>query len=260
MTDILETIISRKREEIAAAKDRHSLAELEHKLAEAPPVRDFVAALKNAEGLGLVAEIKKASPSAGIIRADFDPVQIARIYAESGAHCLSVLTDEPFFQGHLDYLVQVRDAVTLPVLRKDFLLDPYQILEARAAGSDCVLLIAECLDDASLSELYSKAQNLGMSALVEIYDPENLERVLKLDPPMIGINNRNLKTFVTDLDHTLRLCPRIPADCLIISESGIRSRDDVLRLASAGVRGMLVGEILMRSDPIAAKVRELLGR
>ncbi len=260
MTDILETIVSRKREEIAAAKDRHSLAELERKLPEAPPVRDFVAALKNAEGLGLIAEIKKASPSAGIIRADFDPVQIARIYAESGAHCLSVLTDEPFFQGHLDYLVQVRDAVTLPVLRKDFLLDPYQIVEARAAGADCVLLIAECLDDASLAELYSKAQNLGMSALVEIYDPENLERVLKLDPPMIGINNRNLKTFVTDLDHTLKLCPRIPEDCLIISESGIRTRDDVLRLASAGVRGMLVGETLMRSEPIAAKVRELLGR
>jgi indole-3-glycerol phosphate synthase len=171
-----------------------------------------------------------------------------------------VLTDEHFFQGHLDYLRDVRQAVSLPVLRKDFVLDPYQVVEARVAGADCVLLIAECLDDRTLSELYQTALELGMSALVELYEPENLKRVLKLKPPMIGINNRNLKTFVTDLDHTIKLREHIPADCLVISESGIRCREDVVKLASAGVKGMLVGETLMRSEPIGAKVRELLGK
>ncbi len=260
MTDILETIIARKREEIAEAKSRLSVSELESRLSGAPPVRDFVEALRSADDVGLIAEVKKASPSAGVIRADFDPVEIAKTYAASGANCISVLTDEHFFQGHLDYLTLVRAAVTLPVLRKDFLLDPYQVIEARAAGADCVLLIAECLDDDTLARLYHKAVELGMSALIELFEPENLERVLRLNPPMIGINNRNLKTFVTDLDHTLKLRPMIPADCLLISESGIRTRADVLHLQAGGVGGILVGETLMRSEPISAKVRELLGR
>jgi indole-3-glycerol phosphate synthase len=260
VTDILEKIVTRKREEIAEAKSRCAKSELESRLAQAPPVRDFVAALRQADDMALIAEVKKASPSAGIIRADFDPVAIAKTYAEQGASCLSVLTDEHFFQGHLDFLIEVRQAVALPVLRKDFVLDPYQIVEARVAGADCVLLIAECLDDLTLSELYHTALELGMSALVELYEPENLKRVLKLKPPMIGINNRKLKTFVTDLDHTIKLREQIPGDCLVISESGIRTRENVLKLASAGVKGMLVGETLMRSEPIGAKVRELLGK
>ncbi len=260
VTDILQKIVAKKREEIAEAKSRCSLAELESQLPGAAPVRDFVSALRQADEVGLIAEVKKASPSAGMIREDFNPVAIAKTYAENGASCISVLTDEHFFGGRLAYLTQIRDAVSLPILRKDFLLDPYQIVEARVAGADCVLLIAECLDDRSLSELYHHALELGMSALVELYDPENLDRVLKLNPPMIGINNRNLKTFLTDLNHTIRLRQRIPEDCLVIGESGIRTREDVQRLASAGVRGMLVGETLMRSEPIAAKVRELLGR
>ncbi len=258
MTNILEKILAKKREEIAEAKSRRPVSELKSQLAHAPPVRDFVKALREAEGIGLIAEVKKASPSAGIIREDFDPLGIARTYAESGASCLSVLTDEPFFQGRLDYLVQIRRSVPVPVLRKDFLLDPYQVLEARSAGADCVLLIAECLDDQSLRELYEETRNFGMSALIEIYEPENLERVLNLHPPMIGINNRNLRTFETKLEHTLELCPRIPEDCLIISESGIRTREDVLRLQEAGVQGILVGETLMRSDSISDKVKELL--
>ena len=225
LSDILEKIVAQKQQEIAQAKSRLSLAELETQLLDAPPVRDFVEALKAAGGIGLIAEVKKASPSAGIIREDFEPVEIAKVYEEHGASCLSVLTDEHFFQGHLDYLKRIRGVVSLPVLRKDFLLDPYQITEARAAGADCVLLIAECLDGSSLHELYDEAGRLGMSALVEIYDPENLDRVLALKPPMIGINNRNLRTFETKLEHTLDLLSQIPDDCLVISESGIRTRD-----------------------------------
>ncbi len=260
MANILDTILAKTRSAIAQAKSRIPQSDLQQQLAGAPPVRDFVAGLRNAQEIGLIAEVKKASPSAGVIREDFDPVEIAKIYAANGAACLSVLTVESFFQGHLDYLRQVRQAVSLPVLRKDFLIDAYQILEARANGADCVLLIAECLEETQLSEFYQHAEELGMSALVEIYDPDNLERVLKLNPPMIGINNRNLKTFVTDLEHTKQLVPKIPADCLIISESGIRTREDVQGLVTAGVRGMLVGETLMRSDSIAAKIQELLGR
>lgn len=260
MTDILEKIIAQKHQDIAEAKSRRSQAELQAHLADAPPVRDFVAALRQADEMGLIAEVKKASPSAGIIRTDFEPIAIAQTYAENGANCLSVLTDEHFFQGHLNFLSQIRATVELPVLRKDFLIDPYQILEARVAGADCVLLIAECLDDPTLTALYAEAQNLGMTALVEIYEPENLDRVLRLNPPIIGINNRNLRTFVTDLDHTLKLSAQIPEVCLIISESGIRTRADVERLASAGIGGILVGETFMRAESIGAKVRELLGR
>lgn len=259
MSNILEEIINFKHTEVIQAKEKQSFASLQEQLIDAPPVRDFVTALKNQSPLGMIAEVKKASPSAGLIREDFHPVEIAQIYERSGAACLSVLTDENYFQGHLDYLKAVRGAVSIPVLRKDFIIDRYQILEARVAGADCVLLIAECLNDNDLEDLYAYAIELGMSALVEIYEPNNLERVLKLSPPLLGINNRNLKTFITTLDHSIQLSSQIPQDCLLISESGIRSREDVLRLQDSGVGGILVGETLMRAPDIGEKVRELLG-
>lgn len=260
MRTVLDKIVAQKQEEIAAAKQRRSVRELERAIATAPPVRDFLAALKGAPGIGLIAEIKKASPSAGLIREDFDPVEIAKIYEANGASCLSVLTDEQFFQGHLDYLTAVKNAVKLPVLRKDFVLDRYQVLEARAAGADAVLLIAECLDDAALPDLYQQIVALGMTALVELYEPANLGRVLALDPPLVGVNNRNLKSFVTDLKHTIHLATKMPEGVLLVSESGIRTRADVVRLQAAGCGAILVGETLMRSPDIGRMVGELLGR
>lgn len=257
--NVLARIVAHKLTEVAAAKAARPAEELERQVAAAPPVRDFVAALRAAPTIGLIAEVKKASPSAGIIRADFDPVQIARTYEASGASCLSVLTDEKFFQGHLDYLRAVRREVGIPVLRKDFLIDPYQVLEARTAGADAVLLIAECLDDRQLRELYGATVSLGMTALIEIYEPSNLDRILPLDPPLIGVNNRDLRTFVTDLDQTLRIQPRVPAGTLLVSESGIKTRADVDRLSSHGVGAILVGETLMRSADIGAAVQELIG-
>lgn len=259
MTTILDEILEHKRGEVAAAKRERPLAELTPLVESAPPVRGFADALANADGIGLIAEVKKASPSAGVIREDFDPVDIAKTYADHGAACLSVLTDEKYFQGHLDFLRDVRAAVGIPVMRKEFIIDRYQIHEARAAGADCVLLIAECLDDAELRDLYSCARELGMDALIELYEPENLDRVLALQPKLLGINNRNLKTFVTTLDHTLDLLPRIPDDVFVVSESGIRARADVARLQSAGVRGILVGESLMREADIGAAVDALIG-
>ena len=257
--NVLEEIVASKRKEIDSARRARPVESLLERLAAAPPVRDFAAALRTGAGMRVIAEVKKASPSAGLIRADFEPVAIARTYAEHGAACLSVLTDGPFFQGSLDDLVAVRKAVSIPVLRKDFMLDRYQVLEARVAGADCILLIAECLDDCVLRDLYFYASELGMESLIEIYDPENLERVLKLEPTLIGVNNRNLRTFVTDLDHSLTLHSRIPADCVLVSESGIHTRADVERLERAGIRAMLVGETLMRATDIGAKLRELLG-
>lgn len=258
MSTVLDKIVLQKQEEIAAAKRRRPLEVLEREIDSAPAVRDFVAALRDANGMGLIAEVKKASPSAGVIREDFDAVAIAREYERHGANCLSVLTDEKFFQGHLDYLKAVRAAVHIPVLRKDFLLDRYQVVEARAAGADCILLIAECLERPQMADLNACALELGMSVLIEIYDPENLEPVLALKPALLGINNRNLRTFVTDLKHTLDFVDRVPPSTLLISESGISKRDDVTRLQSAGVGGILVGETLMRSADIGAKIRELL--
>lgn len=260
MANVLDKIVAQKRIEIAAAKRRRTQDELTRAAADAPPVRDFLAALRAASDVGLIAEIKKASPSAGLIRDDFDPVEIARIYEAHGAACLSVLTDEQFFQGHLDYLTAVRNAVSLPVLRKDFILDRYQVVEARAAGADAVLLIAECLDDATLTELYEHILSFGMTPLVELYEPANLIRVLALKPSLLGVNNRNLKTFVTDLKHTVHLAAKTPAETLLVSESGIRTREDVLRLKAAGCRAILVGETLMRSPDIGRVVDELLGR
>lgn len=256
--NVLSRIIDHKRTEIAEAQRLRPAAELEQRIAQAPPVRDFVAALQAAPDIGLIAEIKKASPSAGIIRPDFDPVAIARIYEQHGASCLSVLTDERFFQGHLDYLRQIRAAVQIPVLRKDFLIDRYQVLEARAAGADCILLIAECLDDCHLRDLYFYASELGMESLIEIYDPENLDRVLKLEPALLGVNNRDLRTFVTDLDHTVRLASQIPNTTLLVSESGIRTRADIDRVKHAGARAILVGETLMRNPDLGSAVDELL--
>jgi indole-3-glycerol phosphate synthase len=257
--NILARIIEHKRGEVAKAMQLRPVESLRDQLAAAPPLRDFVGALRATTDIALIAEVKKASPSAGVIRVDFDPVAIARTYEAHGAACLSVLTDEHFFQGHLDFLRAVRQAVQIPVLRKDFIIDRYQVMEARAAGADCILLIAECLDDCHLRDLYFYASELGMESLIEIYDPENLDRVLKLDPALVGVNNRDLRTMVTDLDHTLRLAPRLAPATLLVSESGIQFRQDVDRLKAGGAKAMLVGETLMRSPDIGRAVDELLG-
>ena len=245
--------------EIEIARQRTPETELQAKLSEAPPIRDFVQALRNAEQVGLIAEVKKASPSAGLIRPDFNPVEIALAYQQHGAHCLSVLTDEQYFQGHLDYLKQIRQAVDIPILRKEFILDRYQILEARVAGADSILLIAECLEQSQLEDLYAYAVELGMEPLIELYDPENLERVLNLNPKLVGVNNRNLKTFETDLEHSFQLRKQIPDDIVFVSESGIATHADVERLIAANVQAMLVGESLMRQENIGAAVQQLLG-
>jgi indole-3-glycerol phosphate synthase len=256
--DILQEIVAHKRTEVARAMAEVPPVELRQRLHSAPPVRDFVAALQARHPLGLIAEVKKASPSAGLIRVDFDPVAIARTYAVHAAACVSVLTDEKYFQGSLQYLKQIRAAIDLPVLRKDFIIDRYQILEARAAGADAILLIAECLNDDELDDLYGYAAELGMQCLVELYEPANLERVLRLDPPLVGVNNRNLKTMTTDLQHCIDLRQQIPAEILMVGESGIHSRADALRLQNAGIHAILVGETLMKSPDIGAKVDELL--
>jgi indole-3-glycerol phosphate synthase len=259
MTTILQRIVDAKRREIAERQARVSQRELEARLAEAPPVRDFRAALVRGPGIGIIAEVKKASPSVGVMRADFDPVAIARSYAEAGANAISVLTDAPFFQGELAHLRAIRAAVTPPLLRKDFLLEPYQVLEARAAGADAVLLIAEILDDRALSALLRAARELGMQALVELYDRENLPRVVDSGAELIGINNRDLRSFETRLEHTLELAPRVPDDRVLVAESGIKTRADVVRLESAGVKAILVGETLMRARDVAGTMRGLRG-
>lgn len=260
MDNVLDKIVATKRAEIAAAKQARPEDAVRKLAAAAPPVRDFFAALTAGGPIRLIAEIKKASPSAGVIRADFNPVEIGRTYQNHGASCLSVLTDEPYFQGSLDYLRDVRAAADLPVLRKDFILDSYQLYEARAAGADAVLLIAECLDDCNLRKLHNEAVALGVSPLVELYEEDNLQRVFDAGATLIGVNNRNLRTFETDLNHTLRLRERIPGECVLVSESGIRTRADVERLSAAGVDAMLVGESLMASADIGAAVDALLGR
>jgi indole-3-glycerol phosphate synthase len=260
MTSLLDKIVAAKRVEIAAAKEARPESELRELAAAAPPARDFFSALSAPGPIRLIAEVKKASPSRGLIRADFQPVEIGLIYERHGASCLSVLTDAPYFQGSLDDLRRVRAAVRLPVLRKDFILDSYQLFEARAAGADAVLLIAECLDDCNLRKLHNEAVALGMTPLVELYDPQNLQRVFDAGATLIGINNRDLHSFNTDLDHTLRLRDRVPDECVLVSESGIRTRADVERLAAAGVDAILVGETLMASADIGAAVDSLLGR
>ena len=256
MSDILEKIVAVKREEIAAAQRKKPLemvrADAESRLL----TRDFEGALRTkiAKGLpAVIAEIKKASPSKGVIREDFIPADIAQSYAEHGAACLSVLTDRDFFQGSPDYLKQARASCDLPVLRKDFMVDAYQVYEARVMGADCILLIAACLDDTQLAELEALAHSLGMAVLVEVHDGAELERALKLKTRLLGINNRNLRTFEVSLSNTLDLLPRVPADRLLITESGILTGADVKTMRDAGVHAFLVGEAFMRApDPGAA--------
>jgi indole-3-glycerol phosphate synthase len=259
MSTILDRIVSYKHEEVAAARRRFPEAELEARAATMPPVRDFRAALEAGNTVQVIAEVKKASPSAGVIRADFDPVAIARTYASQGAACISVLTDEPSFQGQLRYLEMVRAAVQVPLLRKDFVIDRYQLLEARAAGADAVLLIAELLPGEMLPRLLRQAEEVGLQALVELYDRDNLPRALAAGARLIGVNNRDLRTFAVRLEHTLDLAREVPADVCLVSESGIRDRTDVERLAAAGVRAVLVGETLMRAADIGAALRNLQG-
>jgi indole-3-glycerol phosphate synthase len=256
---ILDKIVATKRDEIERAKAARPEAALRERLADAPPVRDFFAALADPGPIRLIAEVKKASPSKGVIRADFHPVEFALTYQRHGAACISVLTDESYFQGSLEYLRQIRAAVELPVLRKDFIIDPYQVVEARAAGADAVLLIAECLDDDALGRLHDAVVELGMTPLVELYEPGNLARVLAAGARLLGVNNRDLRTFEVDLGHTLNMRREIPEDRLLVGESGIRTRDDVQRLQAAGVNAMLVGETLMAADDVGAAVDALLG-
>lgn len=257
---ILDQILAETRKTIIADRATLSDAELTAQISDLPPTRDFHAALAATDAVQLIAEVKRASPSAGLIRSDFDPVAIAKCYAQAGAACISVLTDAPFFQGSLEYLKQIRSEVDLPLLRKDFIVDRYQLLQARAAGADCVLLIAECLKPDELKELQQQAAELDLQTLIELFDPENLAAVLATETPMVGINNRNLNTFETSLDHTLDLCRSIPRDRLVVGESGIRNHDDLQRLRRGGVKAVLVGESLMRQDDIVAATRRLLGR
>jgi indole-3-glycerol phosphate synthase len=260
MPTILDQIVATKRSEIERAKAATPESELRAALADAPPLRDFFTPLAATGSIKLIAEVKKASPSAGVIRADFDAVAIAKTYESHGATCISVLTDAQYFQGDLDYLKQIRAAVALPLLRKDFILDTHQLFEARLAGADAVLLIAECLDDCNLRKLFNAACELGMTPLVELYEPENLQRVFDAGATLIGVNNRNLHTFQVDLEHTIRMRQRVPDECVLVAESGIKSRDDVVRLQAAGVDAILVGESLTRERQIGAAVDRLLGQ
>jgi len=251
MSDILNKIVAVKREEVAAAIKRKPLAAMRFDAESRVLTRDFVGALRAKISAGkpaVIAEIKKASPSKGVLRADFIPADIAQSYAEQGAACLSVLTDKDFFQGSIDYLKQARASCSLPVLRKDFIIDPYQVYESRVMGADCILLIAACLDDAQMKALEALALSLDMAVLVEVHDRAELDRALKLRTPLLGINNRNLQTFEVSLDTTLGLVKEVPADRLLVTESGITTAADVARLREAKVNAFLVGEAFMRAE------------
>jgi indole-3-glycerol phosphate synthase len=256
MSDILNNIVAVKREEIALGLKRKSLQAMRADAESRVLTRDFVGAMRSKMAAGqsaVIAEIKKASPSKGILRPDFMPADIAQSYAQEGAACLSVLTDQQFFQGSADYLKQARASCDLPVLRKDFMVDAYQVYEARVMGADCILLIAACLDDAQMADLEALAHSLDMAVLVEVHDRAELLRAIKLKTPLVGINNRNLRTFEVSLDTTLNLLPDVPPDRLLVTESGILSNDDVQRMRQANVNAFLVGEAFMRaSDPGAA--------
>ncbi len=261
MADILAEILARKREEVREAQKRRPLAEITAAAKVAAPVRGFVRALRTSIAAGqpaIIAELKKASPSKGLIRADFDPATLARSYAQNGATCLSVLTDRDYFQGAPEYLEAARSASGLPVLRKDFMLDAYQVAEARALGADCILLIAGGLADQQMTELEAAAFEYGMDVLVEVHDAAELERALKLRTPLIGINNRNLRNFETRLETTLELLPEIPTGKLVVTESGIHTRADIARLRRAGVQTFLIGESLMRAADPGVALAELL--
>lgn len=261
MSTMLDEIIAVKRGEVADRKATTALAELQAlALAQTPP-RGFRAALdaKAATGYGLIAEIKKASPSKGLIRADFDPPAHARAYAAGGAACLSVLTDAPFFQGHEDYLIAARAACGLPVIRKDFMIDPWQVLEARSIGADAILIIVAALEDAQMAEIEDAALGLGMDVLVEVHDAEELDRALALRSRLIGVNNRNLKDFTVSFDRTYELVGRAPEGCTFVAESGLTSRADLDAMAEHGVRCFLIGESLMRQDDVEAATRAMIG-
>lgn len=258
--DILQKILQTKQEEIAARAAVRSLAQLQVDAAQASPVRGFLNALRQRVARGepaVIAEIKKASPSKGVIRADFDPVAIAQSYERGGAACLSVLTDAQYFQGHERYLQAARAACTLPVIRKDFIVDRYQVYEARAIGADCILLIVAALTDAQLQDLYALATDLGMDALIEVHDKEELARALRLNAPLIGINNRNLRTFVTSLNTTLDLLSDVPAEVLLVTESGIHAPADVQLMRQHHVNAFLVGEAFMRADDPGTELQKL---
>jgi indole-3-glycerol phosphate synthase len=262
MSDILEKIVAVKHQEVAAALARKPLAAMRADAESRVLTRDFVGAMRAKIAAGLpavIAEVKKASPSKGVLRADFIPADIAQSYAEHGAACLSVLTDQQFFQGSIDYLKQARASCDLPVLRKDFMVDPYQVYEARAMGADCVLLIAACLDDAQMQGLEALALSLDMAVLVEVHDGAELQRALKLKTPLLGINNRNLKTFDVSLSTTLGLLKDVPASHLLVTESGISTAADVQRMRAAGVHAFLVGEVFMRADEPGQALAELFG-
>lgn len=259
MSDRLAPILAEKRAHVAATL---AAGPTDAALAAAPPPRGFARALRAARAAGrygLIAEVKRASPSKGLIRADFRPAELARAYAEGGATCLSVLTDRPFFQGEDSHLAEARAACALPVLRKDFIVDRRQIAESRALGADCILLIVAALDDRELAGFAAEANALGMDVLVEVHDEAELDRALRLDAPLIGINNRNLRTMAVDLSTSIRLAARIPADRLVVSESGLATRADLDRLAACGITSFLVGESLMREADVAAATRRLLG-
>lgn len=262
MSDILNKIIAVKREEVAAALVKKPLAAMRADAESRVLTRDFVGALRAKQAAGqaaVIAEIKKASPSKGVLRADFIPADMAQSYAEQGAACLSVLTDQQFFSGQIDYLKQARASCSLPVLRKDFIVDAYQIYESRVMGADCILLIASCLDDAQLKSFEALALSLDMAVLVEVHDAAELARALQLKTPLIGINNRNLKTFEVSLDTTLALRDQVPADRLLITESGITTRQDVQKMQAAQVNAFLVGEAFMRAEDPGLALHALFG-
>ncbi len=261
MTDKLTEICATKRVEVAERKRASTIGELDARVAAQSAPRGFRAALerKAESGFALIAEIKKASPSKGLIRADFDPASHARAYQDGGAACLSVLTDAPYFQGHEDYLVAARAACDLPVLRKDFMVDPWQVAEARAIGADAILIIVAALDDGAMQEIEAAALERGMDVLVEVHNEAEMERAAALKSRLIGVNNRDLRRFVTDLGTTERLATLAPAGTLLVSESGIESHADLMRLANCGVRTFLVGESLMRQPDVEAATRALLG-
>lgn len=260
MNDILQRILARKAEEVVQRRGERPLAELQARIADLPPARGFTAAIRRNVGAGepaVIAEVKKASPSKGLIRADFDPAAIARSYEAAGAACLSVLTDVDFFQGSDAYLREARDACALPVLRKDFTIDPYQVHEARALGADCILLIVAALDDAALVEMTNLAHGIGLDVLVEVHDIDELERALQTDAALVGVNNRNLRTFGVSLETTLDLREAVPRDRILVTESGIATREDVARMREAGVEAFLVGESFMRDADPGAALRRL---
>ncbi len=262
MSDILQKIVAVKHEEVAAARKKMPLEAMRADAESRVLTRDFEGALRRKIAAGrpaVIAEVKKASPSKGVLRPDFIAADIAQSYAEHGAACLSVLTDRQFFQGQPDYLKQARASCDLPVLRKDFLVDPYQVYEARAMGADCILLIAACLDDAQMADFEAIARGLGMAVLVEVHDGEELDRALRLKTPLIGVNNRNLRTFEVSLDTTLALMPRLPADRLLVTESGILNAADVRKMRDAGVHAFLVGEAFMRAPEPGEALASLFG-